>query len=141
MSSSVVPSVGRSIDANIRINIRIKNIRIFEYSNIFVTLWFVHLLRLAMSQNQCGEKYISDNVNFLCPHLAPAKYVGSEKELSKAKLVIALHCTRHHSTLNCHIDYYCSVCLSIIYSANTESNKVHCTGLHCSEDIKCIWED
>ena len=41
--------------------------------------WFLLLLRLAMSQNQIGSKSISDNVNFLCLHLAPAKYVGSEQ--------------------------------------------------------------
>ena len=32
------------IRTNIRINIRITNIRIFEYSNIFVTLWFKVIL-------------------------------------------------------------------------------------------------
>ena len=31
--------IQKMIRTNIRINIRIKNIRIFEYSNIFVTLW------------------------------------------------------------------------------------------------------
>ena len=48
---------------NIRINIRIKNIRIFAYSNIFVTLWHISCIICPMYDMSYDKYHVSFALN------------------------------------------------------------------------------